>query len=234
MGKSEVAEPVRRLPIFVSLGLILVFPVFSVPVQGAVAALAPRIGEIPARVATEGAIWFYAALVLGIALFGEGRTLASIGLRRSTFGTVLWGLGAAVGILALGALASFVTYNVLHQPNHTAGQIEALVRGSLVYAIFLAVRGGVVEELFYRGLAIEQLTVLTGSRPFAALGATTVFVFVHALRFDFLQLIPIATASFGFMGLYLWRRNLLVNMIAHAFIDSVALGAVALHATSLY
>jgi hypothetical protein len=49
-----------------------------------------------------------------------------------------------------------------------------------------------------------------------------------------LQLIPIATASFGFMGLYLWRHNLLVNMIGHVTIDAVAFSAVALHATDLY
>lgn len=222
------------MPIFVCLGMILIFPVLSVPVQSATSVLAPRIGEISARVITEGAIWLYAMVVLGIALFAECRTLASIELRRPTLGTVLWGFGGAVALLAMGALASFVTYNVLHQPNHSPAQIEALVRGSLIYALSLAFRGGVVEELFYRGLAIEQLTSLTGSRWFAAVSATLVFVLVHALRFDLLQLIPIAVASFGFTGLYLWRRNLLVNMIAHCLIDAVALGAVALRATSLY
>ena len=235
MGRKTTApEPVRRLPILVCLGLVLIFPILSVPVQRATAVLAPHVGEIIARIVTEGTIWLYAMVVLGISLFAERRTLASIGLRRLNLVTVLWGFGGAVALLALSALASFVTYTVLHQPNHSPAQIEAMVRGSLVYALFLALRGGVVEELFYRGLAIEQLTSLTGSRWFAAMSATSVFVLVHALRFDLLQLIPIAVASFGFTGLYLWRRNLLVNMIAHCLIDAVALGAVALRATSLY
>jgi membrane protease YdiL (CAAX protease family) len=203
-------------------------------VQGATAELAPRIGEIQARTVTEGAIWLYAAVVLGVALIGERRTLASIGLRRPTFGTLAWGLGGAIAILALGALASFVTYNVLHGTNHTPEQIEALVRGSLVYALALVVRGGVIEELFYRGLTIEQLGVLTGNRRLAAVLATIVFILVHGLRFDVLQLIPVATASFGFMGLYLWRHNLLANMIGHVAIDAIAFSAVALHATELY
>jgi membrane protease YdiL (CAAX protease family) len=234
VNATNRTEPVRRRAIYACLGLMLIFPFFSVSVQGATADLAPRIGEMQARIVTETAIWLYAALVLGIALLGERRTLASIGLRRPTFGTLAWGLGGAVAILVLGALASFVTYNVLHQSNHTPEQIEALLRGSLVYALFLALRGGVIEELFYRGLAIEQLSALTGNRWLAAVSATIVFVLVHGLRFDLLQLIPIATASFGFMGLHLWRHNLLVNMIGHVTIDAVAFSAVALHATDLY
>jgi membrane protease YdiL (CAAX protease family) len=36
------------------------------------------------------------------------------------------------------------------------------------------------------------------------------------------------------MGLYLWRGNLWINIVAHVLIDAVALGVVAVHATSLY
>lgn len=230
----ETGISARRGPILICLGLMLIFPVFAVRVQGATGGLAAQIGELSARILTESAIWMYAALVLGIALFVERRTLGSIGLRRPTLGTWIWGLGSALALLALSAAASFVTYRVLQQPNHAVAEIEALVRGSLVYALFLALRAGVIEEIFYRGLAIEQLTALTGNRVFAALAATLVFISIHSLRFDPRQLIPIATASFGFAGLYLWRRTLLVNIIAHFLIDAVALGAVAVRATSLY
>lgn len=214
--------------------MILVFPILSVPMQGVTTVLAQRIGEVSARVVTEGAIWFYAMLVVGISLFAERRTLASIGLRSPTFGTVLWGLGGAVALLAIGGLASFVTYTVLHHSNNSPAQIESLIHGSIVYALFLALRAGVIEELFYRGLAIEQLTSLIGSRWIAAASATLVFVLVHAFRFDPLQLIPIAATSLGFTGLYLWRRNLLVNMVAHFLIDATAFVIVAVRATSLY
>jgi membrane protease YdiL (CAAX protease family) len=109
-----------------------------------------------------------------------------------------------------------------------------MIHGSLGYAFFLALRGGVVEEILYRGLAIEQLTVLTGRRWFAAVIATLFFIAIHMSRFDLVQLIPIATASTGFAVLYLWRRNLWINIVAHFLIDAVALGAVAMRATSLY
>ena len=231
---SLESRPIRVLPILACLALIAAFPVFSVPVQAATALLAPRTGEIGARFITEGAIWLYAALLLGIALFGERRSLASIGLRRPTFGTLLRGVGAAVTLLAMGAAASFVTYSILHQANRSVAEVEALVRGSLVYALCLAVRGGVIEEIFYRGLAIEQVAALIGHRRLAALIATAVFILLHAVRFDARQLIPIATVSIGFAALYLWRHNLWINIVAHVLIDAVALGAVALQATSLY
>jgi len=232
----DTSRPIRLVPILLCLGLIAVYPFLSVPVQQATTALAPRLGEMPARFATEGAIWAYAALVLAIALFGERRTLASIGLKRPTPAVIPWGIGATLALLAAGAAASFLTYNVLHlaHANRTPAQVEAIMHGSLAYGIALAIRGGVIEELFYRGLAIEQLTVLTKSRAFAALVATLVFVFSHALRFDPAQLIPIATLGFALAGLYLWRRNLWINMIAHAAVDAIAFTALALHATKLY
>jgi membrane protease YdiL (CAAX protease family) len=231
---AKTSSPVRRVPILVCLGLMLAFPLFSSTMEHAVTGMAQRIGEVPARVVSEAAIWAFWALVLGIALIGEPRTLASIGLRRPSLWTPLWGIAAAIALLALGGLASFVTYNVLHAPNHTPAQAESLVRGSLAYALLLALRAGVTEEVLYRGLAIEQLTVLTGRRVLSAVIATLAFIAIHLVHFDLRQLIPVATASFGLAALYLWRHNLWINIIAHVLIDAVALGAVALHATELY
>jgi membrane protease YdiL (CAAX protease family) len=104
----------------------------------------------------------------------------------------------------------------------------------LVYAIFLALRGGVAEEVLYRGLAIEQLTVLTGRRWLAASIAGVIFVLAHSVHFDVHQLIPIAAATLGMTALYLWRRNLWINIIAHVLVDAVALVVVALRVTELY
>lgn len=231
---AGVRPPSRRMAIYPCLGLMLIFPLLASVAEHALDSLAQSIGEIPARFISEGAIWLFGVLILGIAVLGEPRTLASIGLRRPTRWTPLWGLGAAIVLLALGGLASFVTYNVLHAPNHTPAQIEALVRGSLGFGLLLALRAGVIEEVLYRGLAIEQLAVLTGRRWLAALVATLAFIGVHALHFDPRQLIPVATAAFTLSGIYLWRHNLWVNIIAHTLIDAVAFTVVAVHATNLY
>jgi membrane protease YdiL (CAAX protease family) len=233
---SDTSNSVRLAPIILCLVLIGVYPFLSVPLQQLTTPIAPRIGEVPARFVTEGTIWAYGALVLAIALLGEPRTLASIGLRRPTLLMIPLGVATAIVLLALGGAVSFLTYNVLHlaHANRTPEQVEALIRGSLIYGLALAIRGGVIEEIFYRGLAIEQLTVLTRNRALAALIATLAFVFSHALRFDLAQLIPIATLGFALAGLYLWRHNLWINMVAHAFVDGLAFVVVAVHATKLY
>jgi len=215
---------VRRGPILICLGLILVYPLFSVSVQGSIHNLAPKLGAIAARVITEGLIWLYAAIVLAIALFWEGRTLASIGLRRLSFASV------GFAIVGAGALAGYLVYGLLHQPQHSDAQAAPLVNGSVVYALCLAVRAGVIEEIFFRGLAIEQLTVLTGSRWVSAFLATAVFVVIHALHFDWIQLVPIAAVSVVLVGLYLWRRDLWANILAHIMVDGVGLVTLALQA----
>jgi uncharacterized protein len=225
---GNCARSVRRGPILVCLALILVYPLVSVPVQASIHSLAPRIGEIDARVVTEGAIWLYAAIVLAIALFWEDRTLASIGLRKLTFASLGFAIAGAAAMVGAGALAAYLVYGLLHQPQHSDAQAAALVNGSVVYALCLAVRAGVIEEIFFRGLAIEQLTSLTGYRWLSAFLATAVFVVIHALHFDWIQLIPIAAVSIVLTGLYLWRRDLWANIIAHIIVDGAGLVALAL------
>ncbi|MDE2163489.1 MAG: CPBP family intramembrane metalloprotease [Alphaproteobacteria bacterium] len=227
---DEHATALRRTPILISLGLILVYPLFSVPVQAAVHHLIPKLGAVEARVVTEGAIWLYAAIVLAIALFWERRTLASIGLRRPTRASLGFGVVGAIAIAGAGALGSYVVYTLLHLPEHADAQAAAMVGGSVIYALCLAVRAGVVEEIFYRGLAIEQLTALTGRRWFAAVVATAVFVLIHKLHFDWAQLVPIAAVAIVLAALYLRRHDLWANIIAHIAVDAVGLVTLALQA----
>jgi membrane protease YdiL (CAAX protease family) len=225
---GDRTRPVRRAPVLVSLGLIVIYPLFSVPVQASIHNLVPRIGEIGARVVTEAAIWLYGAIVLAIALLWETRTLASIGLRRFSFATVGFAVAGAVAMVGAGALAAHLVYGLLHHAQRADAQAAALVNGSVVYALCIAVRAGVIEEIFFRGLAIEQLTALTGSRWLSAFLATAVFVVIHALHFDWIQLVPIAAVSIVLVMLYLWRRDLWANILAHIMVDGVGLVILAL------
>ena len=227
---ATASAPTRssRWPIFLCLGLILIYPFYSVPVQRAAAHLAPQLGMIGARVLTEGAIWLYLAVVLAIAILWERRPLGGIGLRRPTLATLLFGLGGAVALYVAGQVGALVVYGLLHQAAHADTQAATMVGGSVVYAVLLAVRAGVIEETLFRGLAIEQLTTLTGNRLLAAGIAMVVFVLVHMLRFDLAQLVPIATVSVVLTALYLWRRDLVANIIAHALLDGVGLVTLAL------
>ena len=225
-----VSRAALRAPIFVSLAMILAYPPFAAATRAVCRDLTPSIGEIDARVVTEAAAWLYGIAVLAIALFWERRTLASIGLGRPTLASLGFGIGGAVVMAGAIILGSFVVYGLLHQPEHEDAQMAAIVGSSAVYAVCLALRGGVIEEILFRGIAIEQLTVLTGRRWLSAFLATLVFVLGHALNFDWAQLVPVAAVSIVVVGLYLWRHDLWANIIAHAAIDAVAVLSVVFQA----
>jgi len=221
--------PVRRVPVVLCLGLIFVYPLLALPLQVPLHEVVQRFGRNEARFAAEAFAWLYAAAVLAIALFWERRTLASIGLRRPTLASLGFGIGAVAAIYLVGGLAGYLVYFVLHAPERAPAQVGALLGGSLLYALSLGVRAGVVEEIFFRGLAIEQLTILTGRRRLSALIATIVFVVMHALFFDWVQLVPIAAISVVLALLYLWRHDLWANIFAHAVVDCISLTIIALH-----
>jgi membrane protease YdiL (CAAX protease family) len=188
------------------------------------------LGLIEARFVTEAAVWLYAAIVLAIALFWERRTLASIGLGRLRLSSLGFAIAAIIAMVVAGEGAAYVLYGRMHLPEHADAQAAALVGGSVVYALCLSVRAGVVEELFYRGLATEQLSVFTGRRWLSALLAAAVFTLMHALHFDWVQLIPIGLVAIILTGLYLWRHDLWANVIAHIAVDSAGLVTLALQA----
>ena len=192
------------------------------------------LGAVGARVITEGAIWLYLAAVLAIAIHWKRRPLRGIGLHRLTLATLGFGLGGAVALFVAGQAGAFIVYTVARQPAHADTQVAAMMDGSVLYAIFLALRAGVIEEVLFRGLAIEQLTTLTGNRLLASGIAMVVFILVHMLHFDLAQLVPISMVSIILTGLYLWRRDLMANIIAHTLLDGVGLVSVALqtHATA--
>jgi membrane protease YdiL (CAAX protease family) len=224
-----VMRKAARAPIWVSLGLIVLYPFFASAGEGVFRGLSHSIGSVAAHFAIEATIWLYGAAVLAIALYWERRTLSSIGLRRPTWSSLGFGVAGAVAMAGAIILGGMVVYGWLHQPEHEDAQVAAIVGGSAVYAVCLAVRAGVIEEILFRGLAIEQLTVLTGRKWLSALLATLVFVIAHMLHFDWAQLVPVSAVSIVIVCLYLWRKDLWANIIAHTLIDLIAVLAVVFH-----
>jgi len=82
------------------------------------------------------------------------------------------------------------------------------------------VRAGVVEELFYRAHAIERLQALESNRyPSAAIPLA---IFAAAHWTGGWDNIVIALAHGAILSAsYLWRRNLVANMIGHFLVDFV-------------
>jgi membrane protease YdiL (CAAX protease family) len=78
----------------------------------------------------------------------------------------------------------------------------------------------VVEETLFRGYAIDRLALLTGDVWSGALLSLAIFALVHLPAWG-----PGPVISFFFTGgvltaFFLWRQDLLANVVAHTAVDA--------------
>lgn len=164
----------------------------------------------------ESLIWISVVALLLIVRRGERLPLTSIGLGTSTWWkSILWGLAIAVICLVVaGALAALTGYG--HGPGSAA--LEKL---PLWLITLIVIRAGVAEELFYRGYAIERLQALGLSRYVAAAVPLVIFGVAHWTGGWANIVIAFALGAI-LAAFYLWRRDLVANMIGHFLVDFVA------------
>lgn len=166
----------------------------------------------------EGAILVLLGLLFHIIRRRERLPLSSIGLRRSGAGrTILWGLLVFVLLAAGTALALGLLHVLgLHYGGDHGGFVPPLWMTALI-----VLRAGIVEEVFYRGYAIERIAALSGSRAVAALVALAAFAGSH--YHQGIAGILVATILGAILtGFYLWRRNLAANIVGHFLVDIIS------------
>ena len=84
-----------------------------------------------------------------------------------------------------------------------------------------ATRNGVAEEILYRGYPIERVQELTGYKWLAFLISVLAFTLAHLSSWEAAQLIVVGFGAVILALLYLWRRDLICNMVAHFLVDLV-------------
>jgi membrane protease YdiL (CAAX protease family) len=164
----------------------------------------------------EALIWLSAVALIVIIRRGEHLPMRSIGLGTARWWkSILWGFVlAVVSAVVVGALAYVTSYG--HGPGSSAFEKLPLW---LITAIVL--RAGVVEELFYRGYAIERLRMIGLGRFWSVAIPLVIFSLGHWSGGAANILIAFA-AGLILTGFYLWRRDLAANMIGHGLVDFVA------------
>jgi membrane protease YdiL (CAAX protease family) len=164
----------------------------------------------------EALIWLNAIALIVIIRRGEHLPMRSIGLGTARWWkSVLWGFVIAVTSAAIiGALAYVTSYG--HGPGSAA--FEKLPLWLITAIVF---RAGVVEELFYRGYAIERLQLIGLGRFWAVAIPLVIFSLGHWSG-GAANILIAFTAGLILTGFYLWRRDLAANMIGHGLVDFVA------------
>lgn len=164
----------------------------------------------------EVLIWVSAGGVLVIVRHGERLPFRSIGLGTSRWWkSILWGLAIA---LVSGVIVGGLAYLTGYGHGQGSAAFEKLPLWLITLIVF---RAGVVEELFYRGYAIERLQMVGLGRFWSAVIPLIIFSLGHWS--GGLANILIALAAGAILtGFYLWRRDLVANMIGHGLVDFVA------------
>jgi membrane protease YdiL (CAAX protease family) len=206
-GTTSKISPVTWFGLFLSLfGMLLV--------RQAVNYIWPA-PTFTSAVVKEVGMWVIAVVLLLIVRCGEGLPLSSVGLGTARWmKSILWGLllaviclGAAVGLIALTGFNGGETG-------------KALEKLPLWLITFVVIRAGAVEELCYRGYAIERLQALGLPGWLAAAIPLAIFAVGHWTGGWANILIALVLGGI-LAAFYLWRRDLAANMIGHFLVDFV-------------
>ena len=175
--------------------------------------LAPRVGR-------ESVWWAIGALVLVWVLRVERLPLSSIGWRTPTWRSVAWGFAAAVAMIVTFMLSYAVIFPAFGLTMNRAA-VASITHVPLWLQTATMVRAGVVEEIVFRGYVLERIEALTGSRWIAGLASAGAFIAVHISGWGYAQLIVVAFGALILTLLYIRRRDLASNMLAHFLADFV-------------
>ncbi len=204
-------KPSRKLAI---VGLVLSFVLPQLPLG----TWGDRLFGKSHLVGHEVLWWIAALLMLLYVVIVEKRRLSSIGLKRPRIHDIV--LALIVGVLMVAGVVTI--YNVIFPALHI--QMNTKVMGSLLatpfwYRFLLVTRAAVVEELLFRGYPIERLLELTKSRWVAGVLSWAAFTIAHLSSWGWAQLIVAGYGGVLLTLLYLWRRNLWANILAHWIAD---------------
>jgi len=171
--------------------------------------------------ASEAALWANFFLLIGIVLFVEKRQLASIGLRPLRWWILP--LGVLAGVISGGVfrLAYVLTIKLGITPNEAA--VKAIISLPLTMRIVLLLTAAVVEETLFRSYPIERFTDIFGNKWFAGFVTLIIFTVAHVPFWGAAQMIPTFAGSIFITLLYLWKRDLMLNIVAHLVVNGIGL-----------
>ncbi len=162
--------------------------------------------------------WLAVAVLILYVLLVERRPLSSIGFRK----LLLWDIPIAIlgGVLMVATI--MVIYSVIFPALHlqmNSGEMSKLLATPFWYRFMLVTRAAVAEEILFRGYPIERLEEVTRSRFAAGTISWAAFTIAHLSAWGFPQLLVAGSGGIILTVLYIWRRNLPANMIAHWVAD---------------
>ncbi|MFL6730030.1 MAG: CPBP family intramembrane glutamic endopeptidase [Sphingomicrobium sp.] len=172
--------------------------------------------DFGAMVARELIILALVGILLWIVRAREQLPLSSIGLKPQKILPALGWSIAAMLLFGVGIAACLVVFPLIGLSyGSSPGPAVPIGVSLLLYA-----RAGIAEEVFYRGYAIERIEALTGNRVAAAAVPLLIFAGSHFSQGVAGILITFVIGAIA-TAIYLWKRNLLILIVAHFMVDFI-------------
>jgi membrane protease YdiL (CAAX protease family) len=165
----------------------------------------------------EVVVWIMAALLIVLIRFGERLPLDSIRL-----GVAPWRQSLRYGCILAG-VCGVTAWIVIQFTGYGHGPGSAEFNKIPIWLeTLMVIRAGIVEELFFRGYAIERLEALGLGRVVSAAIPLTIFAVIHWTGGvpNIIIALVLGTIVTVF---YVWRRDLVANMIGHGLSDFLGL-----------
>jgi membrane protease YdiL (CAAX protease family) len=205
---------------FTIAGLILAgFGVVLVQILQTTSPLANRLSEQSLIILSQIMIWLVGLALVAIVKWGEKHPLTSIGFKtisgREILFAILIGLALSIMVPILTVLVSQVI------PASGGGDIQGITSSVPWWILLISIlTAGVIEELIYRGYIIERLHTITNSYWVAIFVSVIAFVLPHIAYWNTAHVVGVVLPlGLVLSGLYVWKRNLIFNMIVHFMID---------------
>jgi membrane protease YdiL (CAAX protease family) len=145
-----------------------------------------------------------------------GMRLSDIGLNAERWGRdTLVGIGAGVVLFVVSGVLMVVIEPILPS---TLSRDPRPPWAAVVYAFALLTAFAPIEEIVWRGYAIKSLTQHLRSTGAAVLIASVAFGLMHWWGGP-AHVVIASIVGIAFSGLYLWRRSLVANIVAHFVLD---------------
>ena len=190
------------------------------------AQLLPLRGASNAMFVLRLTVEIFASIGLLYALVNfAGEPPAALGLRPFTLSTVGWALVCSIATLALGGVAAFMASKVGVAQNRDV--LTILASRPIWLVLLIAAAAGIAEETVFRSVIISHVEAATGSTLFAAIASVATFALTHFNGWGGSQILLTAVPGIVLTLFFIWKRNLLICVIAHFLTDALGLVAAA-------
>ena len=178
-------------------------------------------GDLGHLLAGEAVVWGFTAIVLLWLRYVERLPLSSIGFRLLTWKGIVIGIVAAVVLTAIQVLQFAVIIPLFHlDTGAIMARRQSIMNTPYWYRILLVLRAAFTEEVIYRGYLIEKVRQLWKSTTAAVILSVAAFTYSHLGGWGPVQLIAVGGGGLVFALLYIWKKDLPCNMIAHFLADA--------------